>query len=52
MGTRTRVVGMHRVANTREPVHLVATEIDGSPDGVDFGEITQEAPGQLRSTTP
>ncbi len=49
MGNRVRVVGIHRISTTQEPVHLVEIEIDGSPDGFDCGEITQETPGQPRS---
>ncbi len=45
MASRARVVGVHRIV-ADEPVHLVEIDIEGSADGFDFGEITQDVPGQ------
>ena len=40
-----RVVGVHPIV-ADEPVHLVELAIEGSAEGFDFGDITQEVPGQ------
>jgi hypothetical protein len=48
MSKRARVVGIHPVA-ADEPVHLVVMEIEDGSDSFDFGEVTQEVPGQPRS---
>jgi hypothetical protein len=45
VANRARVVGIHPIA-ADEPVYLVELEIEGSADGFDFGEITQDVPGQ------
>ena len=48
MANRARVVGIYSIA-AAEPVHLVELEIEGSVEYFDFGEITQEMPGQPRN---
>jgi hypothetical protein len=48
MANRARIIGIHPVT-ADEPVHLVELEVAGSTDDFDFGEITQESPGQPRS---
>ena len=48
MANRARIVGVHPIA-AEEPVHLVELEIEGSAEDFDFGEVTQEVPGQPRS---
>ncbi len=48
MAKRARVVGIHPNA-APEPAHLVELEIEGSAEGFDFGEITQEVSGQPRN---
>src|SRR5262245_5209970 len=48
MTNRARVIGIHPVA-ADEPVHLVELEVEGNAADFDFGEITQEAPGQPRN---
>jgi len=45
MVNRARVVGVHPLV-ADDPVHLVELDIEGIADGFDFGEITQEVPGQ------
>ena len=41
-----RVIGIHPIT-ADEPVHLVELEVDA--DDFDFGEVTQETPGQPHS---
>jgi hypothetical protein len=48
MMNRIRVIGIHAIP-AEEPVHLVEVEIAGDASDFDFGEITQEVPGQPRS---
>lgn len=43
-----RVIGIHTVT-ADEPVHLVELEFADDPDNFDFGDVTQEIPGQPRS---
>jgi hypothetical protein len=47
MANRARVLGVHPVA-ADGLVYLVELEVQGG-DAFDFGELTQEAPGQPRS---
>lgn len=48
MENQVRVIGIHPVP-ADEPVHLVELAVEGDADDFDFGEITQEVPGQPRS---
>ena len=45
------VLGVHPV-KTLEPCHLIEVEIEGIEEGIDFGEITQEAIGEPRDNWP
>jgi hypothetical protein len=48
VGDRAKLVGIHHV-EAAEPVHLLEIEIEGDAEDFDFGEVTQELPGQPRS---
>ena len=47
MAAKARVIGVHPVA-ADEPVHLLEIEVESSTDDFDFGEVTQELPGEKR----
>jgi hypothetical protein len=47
MTNHARVIGIHPLA-ADEPVHLIELEIDDGSE-FDFGDVTQELPGQPRS---
>lgn len=48
MANQARVVGVHPIA-AAERVHLIELEIEGNTEIFDFGEVTQDLPGQPRS---
>jgi hypothetical protein len=48
MANQARVIGIHSIP-ADEPVHLVELELGENATDFDFGEITQEVPGQPRS---
>ena len=45
MPNRAVIVGIHKV-DTDESVHLIELEVEGDVDAFDFGEVTQEMPGE------
>jgi hypothetical protein len=48
MVNRARVIGIHRIV-ADQPVHLVELEVEDNALDFDFGDVTQEMPGELRS---
>jgi len=42
MSAKARIIGVHPVAVSDEPVHLIEIEVDHGLDDFDFGDVTQE----------
>jgi len=48
MPSRAVIVGIHKV-DTEESVHLIELEVEGDVEAFDFGQVTQEMPGEDHS---